>query len=153
LAGNDQAQAEFGRLVTVSTDPFVDPASYHSTEVEPDIAAHAGELVATFQVGRVFDGGAADLGWATSIDDGHHWVHGFLPDTVYSGGPYARISDPVVAYDSKHHTWLISGLDVNSLAIGSGVSVNRSPDGFHWSAPIQVFSVPPGGFVDKDWIT
>ena len=62
------------------------------------------------------------------------------------------MSDPVVGYDLKHHTWLISGLTVNDSAIATGVAVNRSPDGLHWSKPITV-SHPAAGFVDKDWAT
>src|SRR5438270_12755542 len=63
-------------LVTVSQDPFTNPASYHQTAVEPDLLAHGGELVSAFQLGRVFDGGAADIGWATSFDGGRSWSHG-----------------------------------------------------------------------------
>jgi hypothetical protein len=140
-------------LTKVSSDPFTNPSSYHATEVEPDTYAAGSTIVGAFQTGRLFDGGSSDTGWVTSLDAGRHWRRGFLPDTVYSGGPYARISDPVVAYDRKHRTWLITGLTVSNLAIGTNAVVNRSPDGLHWSKPITVFSAGPTGFVDKDWIT
>ena len=139
------------RLTVDSTDPFVNTSSYHATELEPDTFAAGSTIVGAFQSGRFFDGGSSDTGWATSLDGGQHWVHGFLPDTVYSGGPFARISDPVVTHDRKHSTWLISGLTVNDLAVGTDVVVNRSSDGLHWSRPITVFAVPANGFVDKDW--
>ena len=141
------------RLAEVSSDPFTNPSSYHATQVEPDTYAAGSTIVGAFQSGRFFDGGASDIGWVTSLDGGRHWHRGFLPDTVYGGGPSARISDPVVAYDLRHHTWLISGVTVNDLAVGTDVTVNRSPDGLHWSGPVTVFHMPAGGFVDKDWTT
>jgi hypothetical protein len=145
--------SSLAQLTTVSTDPFTNLSSYHATELEPDTFAVGSTIVGAFQTGRFFDGGSSDTGWATSLDGGRHWAHGFLPDTVYSGGPFARISDPVVAYDRKHRTWLISGLTVNNLAVGTDVVVNRSGDGLHWSKPVTVFQVAANGFVDKDWTT
>ncbi len=47
------------------------------------IAAHGTTLVSTFQVGRVYDGGSCDIGWATSTDGGRTWQHGLLPLTVF----------------------------------------------------------------------
>lgn len=139
-------------LVQVSTDRFHDPASYHATEVEPDTFSHGSTIVSAFQVGRVYDGGSADNGFATSTDAGKTWRNGVLPDTVYSGGPYARISDPAVGYDARHRTWLVSGLAVNDLAVGEAVTINRSRDGLHWSRPVEVYHIVPGGFVDKEWV-
>ena len=148
-----RAAPSTAKVIQVSSDPFTNASSEHASEVEPDTYAFGSMIVGAFQVGRFLNGGASDIGWATSIDAGHHWIHGFLPDTVYSHGPYARMSDPVVAYDRKHRTWLISGLTVSANAIGTGVVVNRSPDAMHWSKPVKVFTVPPHGFADKDWIT
>jgi hypothetical protein len=140
-------------LTQVSSDPFTNSGSSHATEVEPDTYAVGSTIVGAFQVGRTFTGGSSDTGWVTSLDAGRHWIRGFLPDTVNSHGRYPRISDPVVGYDSKHRTWLISGISVSASAIGTGVVVNRSTDALHWSSPITVFAVAPGGFADKDWIT
>jgi hypothetical protein len=140
-------------LTQVSSDPFTNSSSDHATEVEPDTYAVGSTIVGAFQTGRSFGGGASDTGWVTSRDAGRHWTHGFLPDTVASHGPYARMSDPAVAYDSKYRTWLISGLTVSAQTVGTGVVVNRSTDALHWSKPVRVFAVPPGGFADKDWIT
>lgn len=145
--------AALAALTRVSSDPFTNAGSYHATEIEPDTYAFGSKIVGAFQVGRFYDGGSADTGWATSLDGGRHWSHGFLPDTANSGGPFARISDPAVAYDRKHHTWLISGLTVSNLAVGTDVVVNRSRDALHWSKPVTVFAVPSGGFVDKEWVT
>jgi hypothetical protein len=140
-------------LTQVSSDPFTNSSSSHATEVEPDTYAVGSTIVGAFQTGRAFGGGSSDTGWVTSRDGGQHWVHGFLPDTVSSHGPYARMSDPAVAYDRKHRTWLISGLTVSAQVIGTGVVVNRSTDALHWSKPVTVFAVPTNGFADKDWIT
>jgi hypothetical protein len=140
-------------LTRVSSDPFTNSGTYHATEVEPDTYAVGSTIVGTFQAGRSSNGGASGIGWATSRDAGRHWTHGLLPDTVYSHGRYARISDPVVTYDRKYRTWLISGLAVSSAGIGTDVVVNRSADALHWSKPVTVYAVAAGGFVDKDWIT
>jgi hypothetical protein len=140
-------------VIQVSSDPFTNASSDHATEVEPDTYAVGSTVVGAFQAGRSVLGGSSDTGWVTSRDAGRHWVHGFLPDTVDSGGPYARMSDPVVAYDRKHRTWLISGLTVSAGAVGTGIVVNRSADALHWSKPVRVFAVAAGGFADKDWIT
>jgi len=140
-------------LTQVSSDPFTNSGSYHATEVEPDTYAVGSTIVGAFQAGRTFNGGSSDIGWVTSHDAGRHWSPGFLPDTVSSGGPYARISDPAVAYDRKHRTWLISGLTVSAATVGTGVVVNRSADALHWSKPVRVYAVTANGFADKDWIT
>ena len=140
-------------LTPVSSDPFTNSGSYHATEVEPDTYAAGSTIVGAFQAGRTFNGGSSDIGWVTSHDAGRHWSRGFLPDTVSSGGPYARISDPAVAYDRKHRTWLISGLTVSAATVGTGVVVNRSADALHWSKPVRAYAVAANGFADKDWIT
>ena len=152
-ATSPRAAPSLTKITQVSSDPFTNSGSDHATEVEPDTYAEGSTIVGTFQTGRFPDGGASDLGWATSLDAGQRWVHGVLPDTVYSHGRYARMSDPVVAYDKKYRTWLISGLSVNAQAVGTGVVVNRSTDALHWSKPVTVFAAPSSGFADKDWIT
>src|SRR5262249_8391998 len=97
-------------LTQISTDPFTNATSQHKPPVEPDPFSFGSTIVATFQSGRFFDGGASDIGWATSSNSGGSWTHGFLPGiTTFQGsGPYDRVSDPTVAYDAKHDVWLIS---------------------------------------------
>jgi hypothetical protein len=148
-----RAASSLKGLTQVSSDPFTNGGSYHATEVEPDTYAAGSTIVGAFQAGRFAAGGSSDTGWATSLDAGRHWTHGFLPDTVYSHGPYARMSDPVVAYARKYRMWLISGVAVSAADVGTDVVVNRSSDARHWSKPITAFATPAGGFVDKDWIT
>ncbi len=140
-------------LATVSEDPFTNTTAYHQTEVEPDTFAWGSTIVGVFQTGRFSNGGSDDTGWATSIDGGQHWTHGFLPGTTaYSDppGPYARVSDPSVAYDLKHDVWLAESLTVDTL---DTVIVNRSTDGgLTWSNPVVVSSPGNGGDYDKTWI-
>lgn len=140
-------------LVPVSSDPYTDAASQHKTEVEPDTYAYGNTIVFAFQTARYFDGGSDDIGWATSNDGGNTWHNGFLPGiTVSQGGSYPRVSDPAVAYDPYHGLWMISSLAIDSTISGAAVLVSTSPDGLHWSAPVQVANAD-GGFFDKDWIT
>ena len=46
-------------LTRVSADPFTNATSQHATEVEPDTFASGSTVVATYQVGRFFNGGAS----------------------------------------------------------------------------------------------
>src|SRR5215472_7691957 len=141
-------------LTRVSTDPFTNSGSQHATEVEPDVFAFGRTIVAAYQTGRFFSGGATDIGWATSADGGTSWRHGMLPGLTkhLGGGNWARASDPSVVYDAKHRTWMIAALGVSSNAIGLGVAVSRSTDGRHWRKPVIAFSNKLN-FYDKDWIT
>jgi hypothetical protein len=139
----------------ISTDPFTNPDSQHATQVEPDTFAFGSTVVSTFQSGRFFDGGASGIGFVTSPDGGSSWVQGFLPSLTVNSippGPYARASDPAVAYDAMHDVWLITSLAVSSVGTGLAVLVSRSTDGgMSWGAPIIVASTT--GFFDKEWIT
>src|SRR5215469_3816730 len=81
-------------LTRLSTDTFTNSGSQHATEVEPHIAAFGSTLVSVFQVGRIFGGGSADIGFATSTNGGASWTSGFLPGTttgVLTGSPYSAI--------------------------------------------------------------
>jgi hypothetical protein len=144
------------RLTTVSTDPYTNTSSYHQTEVEPDTFSFGSTIVSTFQVGRFSTGGANNLGWATSTDNGRTWTHGFLPGTtVYSDppGPWARISDPAVAYDPEHDVWMINGLGIDNSVTGKAMLVNRSTDGgLTWRNPVTASQGGGGSFYDKNWI-
>src|SRR3954447_13923260 len=46
----------------------------HQTEVEPDTFASGATIVAAFQVGRIYDGGACAIGYATSTNNGASWT-------------------------------------------------------------------------------
>ena len=139
-------------VTRISTDPFTNSTSQHATEVEPDTFSNGNTIVSTFQVGRFFDGGSSDIGFATSTDGGSTWTSGFLPGTTpfsTPAGPFARVSDASVAFDARHNVWLISSLPLNSTPTGAGVIVNRSTDGgLTWSNPVVVNSDTG---TDKNW--
>src|SRR5437762_1084515 len=119
-------------LTTVSTDPYTNTSSYHQTEVEPDTYSFGSTVVAAFQVGRFEDGGASNLGYATTKDNGTTWTGGFMPGTtIYATppGPWGRISDPSVAYDAMHDVWMVVGLVIDRHVAIRGLQVNRSTDG------------------------
>ncbi len=140
-----------GCNLQISADPFTNTTSQHRTQVEPDTISFGSTIVSAFQSGRFFDGGASDIGWATSTDGGRNWAHGFLPGiTKYQGGgPYDRASDPSVAYDRRHNVWLISSLALLESPDPAGVVVSRSSDGgLTWGSPAIVAS---GTSLDKSW--
>lgn len=152
--------AKLPGLTNVSHDTTLDAIGYHSSEEEPSIAAWGQTIVASQQVGRVYDGGASAIGWETSTDGGKSWTSGLLPLTVQAGqattdaGPLTRGSDTVVAYDAKHGTWLISTLGLAGNAVVPAVYVNLSADGIHWSAPIVThLTAATADSPDKNWIT
>jgi BNR repeat protein len=141
-------------LTQISSDPFTNSTSQHRTEVEPDTYSFGSTIVAAMQAGRFFDGGASDIGWATSTNGGTSWTRGFLPGlTKFLGaGPYDRASDPSVAFDARHGVWLISSLVLRETPGPSGVGVvtSRSTNGgLSWSNPVTVAT---NGSADKNWI-
>ena len=79
-------------LTRVSSDPFTNSTSQHATEVEPDTFAHGSTVVSAFQVGRFFNGGSTDIGFARSGDGGATWgAPGFLPGMVVSSVRWWRV--------------------------------------------------------------
>lgn len=144
-------------LVRLSSDPFTNSTSQHATEVEPDTFAFGSTIVSAFQVGRIFFGGAADIGFATSTDGGVTWTEGLLPGITvfFQGGAstFNAVSDPSVAYDAAHGQWIISSIAVHEDASGNVVDdqvlISRSTDGNSWGNPI---AVSPLAINDKDWI-
>jgi hypothetical protein len=157
VAGLAVAASVYGASVVatpISSDPYTNPTSQHRTQLEPDSFGYGNTVVATFQTGRFFDGGSSNIGWATTTDAGRTWTTGMLPaTTVYEGGPWARISDPSVAYDPLHDVWMISTLAIDASVSGAAVLTSRSTDGgLTWGNPITT-SLSTGSFYDKNWIT
>lgn len=139
----------------ISRDPYTNPESQHESEAEPDSFTYGSTTVSVFQVGRRYDGGATNIGYAVSADDGRTWQSGLLPGlTVASAppGPYRWASDPVVAYDAAHGTWIASTLAIQSG--GTGLAINRSPDGLSWSTALVAAGEPALQDIsfDKNWI-
>jgi hypothetical protein len=154
------AGAAAAATLQVSTDPFTQATcaatstTNHHTEVEPDTFANGSTIVAAYQVGRIFDGGACAVGFATSSNNGTSWTSGLLPGITKwaGGGPNDRATDASVAYDARHNVWLVSSLTLREAGgvHGNAVVTSRSTDGgLTWSNP---FTTATGGDLDKNWI-
>jgi hypothetical protein len=120
----------------------------HETQVEPDSHAFGSTIVTVFQSGRFVDGGAANIGFATSRNGGRTWRSGLLPGlSVFSKptGISSSVSDPVVAYDAARSWWLAASLST------TGVLISRSRDGLRWNRPVEA-AIDPSGEYDKEWI-
>ena len=139
-------------LTRVSTDPYTNAASQHRTEVEPDTFSFGSTIISAFQVGRVFGGGSANIGWARSADSGATWTNGFLPGTTTVASPpgsFSAISDPAVAFDARHNVWLISSLGIRSNGTNQVVTSRSTNGGLTWSNPVATSTT---GNPDKNWI-
>ena len=149
-------------LTQISSDPYTNTtaadgvAIYHQTQEEPDTFAVGATIVSAFQTARVFNGGADDIGFATSHNGGNSWKHGFLPGMTTSSTPansaFERVSDASVAFDARHNVWLISSIPLTTSLGVPTIFVNRSTDGgLTWSNPV---SIPQGSGpvnLDKNW--
>jgi hypothetical protein len=139
-------------LTRVSDDPYTNAASQHRTEVEPDTFSFGSTIISAFQVGRIFGGGAANIGWARSDNGGMTWTNGFLPGTTTvatPSGPFSAISDPAVAFDARHSVWLISSLGIRSSGTNQVVTSRSTDGGRTWSNPVATST---SGNPDKNWI-
>ena len=139
----------------LSRDLYRSDDAQHETQVEPDSFTFGRTTVAAFQVGRRFDGAATNVGFAVTTNDGASWRSGLLPGlTVASrpAGANARASDPVVAYDAAHATWLISTLALEGST--TRLAINRSSDGFTWGIALTALEerVAQGVAFDKNWL-
>src|SRR5690242_15799451 len=149
-------------LTRISSDPFQNTSSQHATEVEPDTFSSGATTVSVFQVGRFFNGGATDVGFARSTDGGATWgPPGFMPGLTATsgipgttGGSFERVSDASVAFDARHGVWMASSipLEPNTLLVPT-VLISRSTDGgATFGAPV---SIPPPVAnkvnLDKNW--
>src|SRR5579859_1673136 len=136
----------------LSTDTVVGGGGQHATEVEPDSFAFGNTVVDAFQVGRIESGGATAIGVATSVDGGGHWRSGLLPGVTALSpqpGEDPRASDPSVAFDAVHGTWLVASLGISTTQFE--LLVSRSPDGIAWSPPVNARRGLSGS-LDKEWI-
>ena len=136
-------------LTQLSQDTFTDQASQHLSEVEPGTYSWGSTIITAFQVARIYGGGGADVGFATSTDGGSTWTNGYLPGiTIYEGnGTNEADSDAQVAYDALHGVWLIETLPISET--NTSVAVSRSTDGINWEDPVPVTNL---GSPDKNWI-
>jgi hypothetical protein len=130
----------------------------HATVVEPDSFGAGSTIVEAVQAGRIFDGGANGIAFATSADNGATWTNGLLPGITPSagGGTYDRATDPSVAYDARHNVWMVSTLalvNTSSGPTGRAVLTSRSTDGgLHWGNPVTTALAGRRNDFDKNWI-
>jgi hypothetical protein len=145
----------------ISADTLATPGAQHASQVEPDAATNGATIVTAFQVGRFFDGGAAAIGFSTSLNAGRTWRAGILPALTTSSAPpgsATRATDAAVAFDVVHQRWLIESLSLSQSS--TAVVVSGSADGLVWDPPVTAISLPRprrGGEedtnLDKSWIT
>jgi RTX calcium-binding nonapeptide repeat (4 copies) len=161
--GRDLVDAELADAVSadcevvvrqLSRDELTNSDSQHQTQVEPASAAFGRTIVAAFQSGRFDDGGASNIGFATSSDAGRTWRSGFLPGlTAFSKpvGTDERASDPSVAYDAVHGVWLVASLGLGAGPVPWHLLVSSSRDGLQWNPPVAAVTGTPES-LDKEWI-
>jgi hypothetical protein len=136
----------------LSRDPFRGLGAQEGTQVEPDSFSHGSTVVATFQSGRIENGGALAIGWSTSTNAGKTWRSGFLPSLSRASQPPGAgefVTDPSVAYDAVHRVWLIASL--SELPDSDVVWISRSSNGITWRPPVTGVKTPPGR-LDKEWL-
>src|SRR5205823_3743656 len=142
-------------LQTIAADTFTNPTSQHATIVEPDSYSYGQTMIAAAQWGRFNDGGASDLGVSVSTNDGASFTPQALPGlTVYStpAGPWARVSDPSVAFDARHNVWMVSGLALDASLNGAAVTLSRSTNGgATWNNATNVAVATGTQNFDKNW--
>ena len=115
--------------------PLPTPAASMPPKLSPHIAAFGSTLVAVFQMGRFFNGGASNIGyadldrWRRFVDERHAARHHDFC-RVEPTRPSAIRRSPTIA---PHATWLIASLAI--LNTNDAVVVSRSPDGLTWSGP------------------
>jgi BNR repeat-like domain len=147
----------------ISSDPFTQATCHasnttnHHANVEPDSFSNGSTIVAAFQVGRIYDGGACAIGFSTSTNNGSTWTSGLLPGlTKYTGGgTFDRATDAAVAYDAQDDVWMISSLVLTEAGgvKGVGIYTSRSTDGgLTWGTPVAIPNTAGMVSPDKNWI-
>ncbi len=152
--------------VQIGVDPFTQASCHasaltnHHANVEPDSFSNGSTIVAAYQVGRIYDGGACATGFSTSTDNGATWTSGLLPGltkwtTTQGVGPFDRATDAAVAYDAQDNVWMISSLVLTEAGgvKGVGIYTSRSTDGgFTWGTPVAIPNSAGMISPDKNWI-
>jgi len=148
----------------VGTDPFSQATCHgsattnHHANVEPDSFGFGSTIVAAYQVGRIYDGGACAIGFSTSTDNGATWNSGLLPSLTKwtsPAGPVDRATDASVAYDAQDNVWMISSLILSESGgvKGTGIVTSRSTDGgLTWGTPVAIPNTAGMVSPDKNWI-
>jgi hypothetical protein len=163
----------FAATSNIGTDPFTQGTgaghctasntTNHHANVEPDSFSFGSTIVAAYQVGRIYDGGACAIGFSTSTNNGTSWTSGLLPGlTKYTGGgTFDRATDAAVAFDAKSYpdapngVWMISSLVLTEAGgvKGVGIYTSRSTDGgLTWGTPVAIPNSVGMISPDKNWI-
>jgi hypothetical protein len=139
-------------VTQVSHDIYTDTQAQHNTEVEPDIFVFGSTIVSAFQVGRVFGGGASNIGWATSTDGGASWNSTVLVSSISHhtvAGPLREEPLPSAEADAAgtvYVTWadcrFRSGCPSNDIVLSKSTSETT------WAAPTRVPIDPVTSTVD-----
>ena len=165
LLHDNFASADHTLGLPLATWPPYEP----DTTIEPSIAvnpANANNAVASFHEGRDPNGGAADIGFATTTDGGNTWISGNVPHlttVVGASGTNNHASDPVVAFGPGNVVY-INSLVIDEDSVGNvnggGLAISESKDGgLTWEDPIVMnisnaaTNLVTGNFDDKNWIT
>jgi hypothetical protein len=150
--------ASANAAVRILVDPFT-TGGQHRTVVEPDTYSAGSTIVAVAQVAVFFDGGANDIGFATSTNNGSSWTSGMLPGiTPYTSvpGPYDRAGDPSVAFDARHNVWIAASvglLNGPSSPTGAAVLASRSLNGgLAWTNPVKIAAASGTQDFEKPWV-
>ena len=117
--------------------------SQADTEMEPDIAIDPLDpknAVAVMMLNRYPASGADDTGVAVTWDGGRSWRDAALPGlTAAVGGPFAKVSDPVVAFGPDGTVYVVSDALPNATANPQGIAVWSSTDrGRTWDPPVII---------------
>jgi hypothetical protein len=143
---------------------------YAGAAAEPSIAVNPRNdqrIVATWQQGRIDNGGALEGGIAYSRDGGLSWQRTTVPFQACVGGTNQRTSDVWLSYAPDGSRLYLSALVVNATTdprapAQAGIVITTSEDdGATWAAPHFVASSPgaldePTGqfpFDDKNSVT
>src|SRR5207237_1072750 len=121
-------------LTTVSTDPYTNTTSYHQTQLEPDTYASGSTIMSVFQTGRFNNGGASNIGYATSTNNGATWTNGFLPGTTVfatPAGPWGFCDKDWIACDQTSTSAFYGNCYVewDDAGAGNKLHMARSTDG------------------------
>ena len=140
-------------LTQIIVDPFTNTTSQHQTAVEPDTFAFGNTIVTAAQTGRFFDGGASDIGYATSTNGGTSWTAGCRcpasPRTTAAGA--VRAGQRRERRLRRQAQRVADLLDPDHLrGHGADVIVSRSTDGgLTFGNPVTVASGSTS--FDKNW--
>jgi hypothetical protein len=139
--------------VRLGEDPELLPSNRRA-QVEPHVIrdpTRPNVLLATFQEGRLEDGGAVAGGYSISRDGGATWSRDLIPGlTRLAGGEFSRASDSVAAIDRVGNLYL-SHVGMEPGPPPTVAVINKSTDGGLTFGPATVaLEFKPE--LDKTWL-